>query len=419
MMKQTFYRLLGALAALTAVFGTFFFSCSAGAETTEQPEAMLEPGYIVNIRMKSVAAGTELSDRVLTDDIKAIRMADSLPEDFVPSALNTVSAADSRYPVYIFFDNDHDAGIMYFYTEGKTISMNPDSSQLFAYNTALTDVSCAAGWDTSHAVDMKSMFSGDSSLLCIDVSGWDTSSVTTMARMFMVGENWKGNGQLTEITGLGSLDVSNVTDMTSMFYGAGEMTYYDIGSWDVSKVESMNHMFADNVKLRSLDLSRWDVSSLKTVYCMFDDNHSLRTIGDVSHWNTANLVDASAWLADAIAFVGDNTGTLDLSGWDTRNMKAAVEMFNGIKSRTIDLSGWSFDAVTNEMWPGTGLGIYYETGNSPGSPGGLSQMFLETYKLTRVYMTQSTLDSYNRAVERGANTLQMWSGSKCPGFTVK
>lgn len=404
---------------LVFLFSFFLAVSSANADQAASTEALLESGYIVNIRMKSVASGTELDDRKLTADIKAIRMADTLPDGFVPSALNTISTSESPYPIYIYFDNENDTGIMYVYTEGETVYMNPDSSMLFAYNTALTDLSGIAGWNTSRVENMRSMFGYDNSLLYIDVSGWDTSHVTTMSHMFQVGENWQGNGQLMEILGLGDLDVSNVTDMTCMFYGAGQMTYYDIGNWNVSKVESMNHMFADNTKLRSLDLSRWDVSSLKTIFCMFDDNHSLLTIGDVSHWNTASLVDASGWLADALSFVGDNSGTLNLSGWDTSNMKAAVEMFNGIKSRTIDLSGWTFDAVTNEMWQGTGMGIYYTAGNSPESPGGLSQMFMDTFKLRNVYVSQSTLDSFNKAVENGVNTQDMWSGSKISGFTVK
>lgn len=125
---------------------------------------------------------------------------------------------------------------------------------------------------------MNCMFSNVMSLVFIDVTNWNTSKVTSMVSMFQVGESWKRNGQLIEILGLGNLDVSNVTDMTCMFYGAGQMQSYDIAGWDVSKVESMNHMFCDNCKLRSLDLSGWDVSNVKTMYDMFDDNFQLRTI---------------------------------------------------------------------------------------------------------------------------------------------
>ena len=324
--------------------------------------AMLTNGTIVNAKMKTLAAGSNRDCWTETSDIIAIHMASSLPDGFIPSDANTVSTAESVYPVYIFFDNRNNAGVMYCYTEGDRIVMNSDSSFMFAFNTALTDISGIANWDasnvvdmrglfreakslnnalalrnwdTSNVVDMKSMFSDDISLLFVDVTNWDTSNVRSMSHMFQVGESWKRNGQLIEILGLGNLDVSNVTDMTCMFYGAGQMQFYDIAGWDVSKVESMNHMFCDNCKLRSLDLSGWDVSNVKTMYDMFDDNFQLRTIGDVSHWNTSSLIDAGGWLNGASSFVGDNTGTLDLSGWDTSNLKTVGEMFTYTKLHTI------------------------------------------------------------------------------------
>lgn len=424
------------------IIGIVFLRLPAGAETV----SMLETGMTVNARMKSLAAGADQSYQSESDDIKAIRMADSLPEGFVPSDANTVSVPDSGNPVYIFFDNENDAGIMYFYTKGDTIGMNPDSSLLFANNTALADISGIAGWDSSHVInmyglftnarslteglslrnwdtsgvqDMRYMFSGCTSVLFIDVSNWDTGKVLSMAGMFQVGDNWKGNGQLTEIIGLGDLDVSNVMDMTSMFYGAGQMTTYDIGRWNVSKVESMNHMFADNFKLRSLDLSDWDVSSLKTVYNMFNDNTNLKTIGDVSHWKTASLVDAGCWLNNASSFAGDNYGILDLSGWNTENLKSAGEMFFNTRIHTIDLSGWSFDSVTNDLWEGAGSWIYYTTGNSSEETKGLGAMFRSTPNLNAVYISQAGYDSYNAAVQRGVNTLDMWTGSKVNDFTLK
>ena len=439
---RTFLKPNLLVTALFFVCIILFFSCFAGAET----DSMLETGMIVNAKMKSLAAGSEQNFTAKTNEIKAIRMASLLPDDFVPSGANTVSTPDSKYPIYIFFDNRDDAGIVYFYTEIETIAMNPDSSYMFVNNLALTDISGIANWDTSHVTnmhglfsgagsltdalalrnwdtsnvtDMERMFSNATSLMFIDVTNWNTSKVTSMASMFQVGENLKGNGQLIEILGLGNLDVSNVTDMTCMFYGAGQMQSYDIAGWDVSKVESMNHMFCDNHKLRSLDLSSWDVSNVKTMCDMFDDNFQLRTIGDVSHWNTSSLIDAGGWLNGAKSFVGDNTGTLDLSGWDTSKIKTVGEMFTYTKLHTIDLSGWTFDSVTNEWWEGANTGIYYETGNDTKDLQGFGAMFKNATSLTTVYVSQAGLDSYQAAVENGVNTLDMWTATKTNEFTVK
>ena len=496
MIHRTKCKTLCLLLALFSVFGNFRHSASASNE----PCAMLDTGANVNAKMKSLAAGENTDAWTATGDIRAIHMAESLPDGFVPSEANTVSTTDSGTPIYIFFDNEDGAGIIYFYTENNMPIMNPDSGYMFFNNTALTDISGLASWDSSSVVslrgafmrdsslsnitplsnwktgslvymgmlfsydtaltditalaswntsnvmdmyaifggarslsdalalrnwdtssvtDMSLMFSGCTSMLFADVSGWNTSKVTTMASMFQVGDSWKGNGQLIEILGLGNLDVSNVTDMTCMFYGAGQMTTYDIDYWNVSKVESMNHMFCDNFKLRSLDLSSWNVSSLKTIYCMFDDNYKLKTIGDVSHWNTSNLIDAGAWLNNSNSFVGDNNGMLDLSGWNTSSLKSAGEMFLNTKIRTIDLSGWTFDSITNDMWEGAGEGIYYATGNSSKELRGMGSTFNASSELTTVYISQTGLESYNAAVERGVNILDMWYKTKTGGFTVK
>ena len=441
MTRRTRTGAAGVLLALALLFGVLFPASPAGAGTAC---ATLESGYLVNARMKTLASGTEQGAISQTEDIKAIRMAESLPEGFVPSAANTVSTADSPYPVYIFFDNGDEAGVMYFYTEADTVVMNPQSHFMFAGNTALADISGVAGWDasrvetmyamfdsarslpdalalkdwdTSCVKDMSFMFSGDLSLRVVDVSNWDTSKVTTMANMFQVGDNWMGNAALQDIRGLGNLDVSNVTDMTCMFYGAGLMTEYDIGGWDVSKVESMNHMFCDNRVLQSLDLSAWDVSSVKTMHCMFDDNHRLRTIGDVSRWNTSSLIDAGGWLNGANFFWGEN-GMLDLSGWDTRNLQCAGEMFFMTGVRAVDLSGWTFDAVTNDLWEGAGSGIYYETGNSSEALRGMGQMFRSMPNLVVVYVSQAGMDSFSAAVEKGVNVTDMWLDTHIDHFTV-
>lgn len=496
MMQKLSHFVFCLFIAAACLFLPVFSFCSANADT----DTMLDIGMTVNAKMKSLAAGKKTDGWTATEDIKAIHMAESLPDSFVPSEANTVSTQDSRYPIYIFFDNKEDAGIMYFYTECNMVTLNPDSSyiffyhaaltdlsglagwdasnvvtlqgafmhdsslsdiaslsdwdtvslvyagMLFSYDTALTDIKALAGWntsnvrdmnaifggarsisdalalrnwDTSNVTDMSFMFSGCTSMLFADVSNWNTSKVTTMANMFQVGDSWAANGQLIEIIGLGDLDVSNVTDMTCMFYGAGQMTTYDIARWNVSKVESMNHMFCDNRKLRSLDLSGWDVSNLKTVFCMFDDNVKLTTIGDVSRWNTVSLIDAGGWLNDACSFVGDNYGMLDLSEWDTHNLKSAGEMFLNTKIHTIDLSGWTFDSITNDLWEGAGSGIFYETGNNSETLKGMGQMFKNTSQLKEVYVSYNGLESYNAAVENGVNTLDMWTGSRTDGFTVK
>ena len=438
--------------------------------STVRSASYLDTGLVINSKMKALSSREALAFEYTNSSIKAICKANTLPEHFVPSESNTISADSSPVPVYIFFDNSDNAGIIYVYTEGDRIyadsslayvlyymfelsdisglaewdvSLTTDMSYAFYEASSLTDISalsnwdtgnvmyfagtfCGAGiidatplsnWNTSSAVSMERMFVKAKALRTIDVSSWDTGKVTNMSRMFCVGDNFEGNGQLREIRGIGNWDVSSVTDMTCMFYGAGNMFHYDIAGWDVSNVQSFNHMFCDNFRLKSLDLSAWNVSNVRTMFDMFDDNFALTTIGDVSHWDTSSLIDVGGWLNGCKSFVGDN-GTLDLSGWNTENLQNAGEMFRAVKLKTIDLSGWTFDSITNDPWPDAGSGIYYESGNLSDYKG-LAGMFLNASELTAIYFSSDGYESLKKADARGIILTEMVKGTQVKNLSIK
>jgi surface protein len=66
---------------------------------------------------------------------------------------------------------------------------------------------------------------------------------------------------------IGSWNVSNVTDMSRMFYNAHTFNQ-DIDSWNVSKVSTMSYMFY-NAHAFNQDISSWDISSLTNAAGMF------------------------------------------------------------------------------------------------------------------------------------------------------
>ncbi|MEI7133128.1 BspA family leucine-rich repeat surface protein, partial [Mycoplasmopsis bovis] len=73
-------------------------------------------------------------------------------------------------------------------------------------------------------------------------------------------------------------NTSNVTDMTSMFWGATNFNQ-DLNSWNVEKVTSMQNMFSETKKFNS-DLDKWQPKSIKSVFGMFANsmfNKSLKS----------------------------------------------------------------------------------------------------------------------------------------------
>ena len=118
--------------------------------------------------------------------------------------------------------------------------------------------------------------------LCIDESVYlgdiDTSKITDMSKLFIGNEEIKYS---RDFSGIELWDVSNVTDMSSMF--SLSSFNQDISSWDVSNVTNMSSMFSRSSF--NQDISSWDVSNVTDMRCMFSESSFNQ---DISSWNVPN-----------------------------------------------------------------------------------------------------------------------------------
>ena len=156
---------------------------------------------------------------------------------------------------------------------------------------------------TTRVTDMSELF------LCYEgfnqpIGNWDVSNVTDMSFMFYA--ECQTNHQFNQP--LNYWDVGNVTDMSYMFLGAN--FNQPIGNWDTSSVTDMRYMLASIVF--NQDISSWDVSGVTNMSGMFYDAQSYNQ--SILGWNTSNVTDMSYMFNRAFSFNQDtnniNTGNV-------------------------------------------------------------------------------------------------------------
>ncbi|WP_236847558.1 BspA family leucine-rich repeat surface protein, partial [Campylobacter sp. P0109] len=113
--------------------------------------------------------------------------------------------------------------------------------------------------DISEVSDFSSLFNGNKRSDFSGIEDWDVSHVTNMSGMFAGAVNFNSD--------ISSWDVSNVTDMSYMFYDATSFNQ-PLNDWDVSKVTNMSGMFQGAFRFNQ-PLDNWNVSSVADMHWMF------------------------------------------------------------------------------------------------------------------------------------------------------
>ena len=305
----------------------------------EEPvlSAMLDTGSNVNVKMKNLASNISNATYQTNDSkIKAVQRSNTLPNDFTATANNTISLDTSSVPIYIFFDDTNDAGIMYYYAENNAdVVANSDSSNMFSYMYSLTDIAGVSNWDTAKVTDMSNLFR-ETKITSLDALApnknnnpniWNTGNVTNMKSMFF------DCTSLTDITGLSNWDTAKVTNMSYMFY------YIKITSLDALIPNKNNN---PNI---------WNTGNVTNMSCMFRECSSLTDITGLSNWDTANVTDMSYMfyntkITSLDALIPNKNNNPNI--WNTGNVTNMKSMFYSCSS-LIDITGiagWDVSKVT-------------------------------------------------------------------------
>ncbi len=182
--------------------------------------------------------------------------------------------------------------------------------------------------DLSDVTDLGGMFYG-AGAFNDPIDHWDVSNVTSMKHMFSRASSFN-----QDISGW---DVANVTNMYGMFSRASSFNR-DIGSWDVSNVTDMEFMFSGASSFNQ-DIGSWDVSNVTDMEFMFYEASSFNQ--GIGSWDVSNVTNIKGMFHGATRF------NQNLSNWNVGNVTNMYAMFIEASSFNQDISSWDVSNVTD------------------------------------------------------------------------
>ena len=214
---------------------------------------------------------------------------------------------------------------------------------MFFNCNSLTRMGETTNCNLSNVEDMSHMFYCCRSLGSLDLDGWNVSNATNMESMFEACSAMK-------TINLSNWDVSNVKNFRRMFSGCTklEKILSDSSSYTLQvtdKATDISYMFYDCSSLGEfvfIDTASWDVSNVTNMEALF--YHSTFTGTNLSNWNTKNVKDMNHLFAKSNV---NNAKVAQLSGWNTENVTDMSGMFRETDMTEISLPNWNTSNVTN------------------------------------------------------------------------
>lgn len=236
---------------------------------------------------------------------------------------------------------------------------------VFCYCSSIASID-VSNWNVSNVQEIYSMFDRCKALTSLDLSKWNFNNPISFRQMFCQCENLISIGDLSnwtvtcthmesmfqhclklenitlgnfilqplnnnafkfvleKCTNLKSFSVKSFTttaniSCTALFQNCTKLNYIDLAEFDFSKVTDMSFMFYGCSSLKEIDVTNWDVSNC-TNFDHFAAHANLKRKG-IENWNTKSAVNMNAMFHNCAE------EELDLSGFDTSNVKYFCQMF--------------------------------------------------------------------------------------------
>jgi len=135
---------------------------------------------------------------------------------------------------------------------------------------------------------------------------------------------YKKNHRLIDASSLKYLDVSQYTNLDSMFCGCANIKDFSfLKNWDVSKCKYFNYTFSfcgfENLEF----LSNWNLSSAESLTYMFENCVNLKDINHIKNWNLENAHCFFCMFRNCTSLKDINA----LQNWNMSNTRSVFGMF--------------------------------------------------------------------------------------------
>ncbi len=256
-------------------------------------------------------------------------------------------------------------------------------------------------FDISNVTNMSSMFYLCSNLKTLNLANINTSRVTSMAGMF------DGCAKLLTLN-LSNFNTSNVEDMNRMFFGFSSLISLDITSFNTPRVAKMNYIFQNCSSLMTLNLSSFNTINVTNMSNMFDGCSKLMSL-DLTSFDTSKVNDMSNMF-----FGCSGLSSLNLTSFDTSNVCFMSEMFYNCSNLTmLNLASFNTSKVTSMssmFFACSGLPELNLTSFDTLKVTSMNYMFEGCENLETILVGQSWVTARNHYL--------MFSGCKCQGVTI-
>ncbi|AEM69154.1 lipoprotein [Allomuricauda ruestringensis DSM 13258] len=194
-------------------------------------------------------------------------------------------------------------------------------------------------WGANQWESLESAFENCKNLEYNAMDAPGLTKITTIRNMFKRAGKFSG-------ANLNDWNVSNITDMESVFHGT-RSDKLTVDKWDVKNVVNMKGLFS--YSSFNGDISEWDVGKVESMNSMFNGADLFNQ--NLNNWNVSSVKDMTLMFSDAEAF------DKDISEWNVGNVMYMGGMFQFSESFNRDLADWNINNVINmhHMLEGSGM----------------------------------------------------------------